>query len=181
MAKPFCYLSNITHLNLKALGLALLAAALVGCDAPGTARLKELCETEGFPEVYQQVSAEGYYDEVNECGYAIRFFVDWDYEFVECRQNRNMPLGPNKFGLYRMSKVPKSSGLCDEYLCENNEKVSRLSYKKLEDAGMCFSVRLIESSGALYGLFNGESYAIDLDNIVGSKIVAHSMYIKAMN
>ena len=42
---------------------------------------------------------------------------------------------------------------------------------------MCFSVQLIEVPGARYGLFNGESYVIDLGNIIGSKIAAHSLYI----
>ena len=176
MAKTFSYLSSATRLNPNALGLALLAALLVGCDAPGTARLKELCETEGFPKVYQQVSAAGYYDDINECGYAVRFLVDWEYGYVECRQTREMSGGPNPLGLYRISKVRQVSGLCDQNLWKTmaNQPVR---YKEFMESGMCFSVQLIEAPGARYGLFNGESYVIDLGNLIGSTIAAHSMYI----
>ena len=161
-------------------GYLLLAAILVGCDAPGTARLKELCETEGFPKVYQQVSAEGYYDDINECSYALRFLVGWDYDFIECKQNGKNSDGFQQSGVYRISKVSQEHGLCDQAVFRTMEK-QPVRYKKFLDSGMCFSVKSVDRLTSAYGLFKGQSRVIDLENLFGSKIAKRTMYILRMD
>ncbi len=160
--------------------ILIITALLVGCDAPGTARLKELCETEGYPKVYEKVYAAGYYDDRDECGGAVLFLPDRDYQFIECRQSRKMPLGPDKPGLYRISKVDPDSGLCDEELMKKFAKYP-LRLKTLTNSGICLSVKEIDTPTAKFGLFNGKRTSTSLDNIFESKIISTSKYIKNLD
>jgi hypothetical protein len=161
----------------KRLAFTLLAILLAGCDTPGIDRLMELCVKEGFPKVYQRVSAAGYYDDTDECGFTTMYLVDRDYEFVECRQTRKTPGGLEPFGYYRISKVLQSSGQCHPILWEDiNEHI--FAYKKFLDAGLCFSAEAIDAPTAQYGLFNGKSSVTRIWNIFGTKIAERPMYIK---
>ncbi len=169
MSKKIAELLGFSMALLKYSTVALLVSLLAACDAPGTARLRELCITESFPKIHKRVSAAGYYDGFQECFDAIRFLVDWDYQFVECREKKQRYISAIEPGLYRISKVSQSSGLCNEALLEQSRKqIGR--YRDFLNAGLCFALDEIEKPEAKYGVFVGESYTRNLGNVFGSKI-----------
>ncbi len=179
MSKKIAELLGFSMALLKYSTVALLVSLLAACDAPGTARLRELCITESFPKIHKRVSAAGYYDGFQECFDAIRFLVDWDYQFVECREKKQRYISAIEPGLYRISKVSQSSGLCNEALLEQSRK-QKFHYKDFLSAGLCFALDEIEKPEAKYGVFIGDSYTRNLGNVFGSKIHARSMFAKDM-
>ncbi len=151
---------------------------LIGCDAPGVAKLRELCITESFPRIHQRVSAPGYYDGFQECFDAIRFLIGWEYQFVECREKKSRYISALEPGLYRVSKVRQSSGLCDAALLRQARK-EKFLYRDFLDSGLCLALEEIAEPGAQYGVFLGDSQTVELKNVFGSKIFMRYMY--AMN
>jgi hypothetical protein len=168
-----------TAVSKRVLALSLLLL-LAGCDAPGVAKLRELCITESFPRIHQRVSARGYYDGFQECFDAIRFLIGWDYEFVECREKKPRHISALEPGLYRVSKVRQDSGLCDAALLRQARK-EKYRYKDFLEAGLCLALEEIPEPGARYGVFLGDSQTIELKNLIGSKIFMRYMYVKDMH
>ena len=172
MSKKIAELLGFSMALLKYSTVALLVSLLAACDAPGTARLRELCITESFPKIHKRVSAAGYYDGFQECFDAIRFLVDWDYQFVECREKKQRYISAIEPGLYRISKVSQSSGLCNEALLEQSRKQKLVDTGIFSMQGLCFALDEIEKPEAKYGVFVGDSYTRNLGNVFGSKIHA---------
>ena len=162
--------------RLSALALCLW---LAGCDAPGVGKLRELCITESFPRIHQRVAAAGYFDGFQECFDAIRFLIDWDYQFVECREKKARYISAIAPGLYRVSKVPQSSGLCDEALLKQARR-KKFLYMDFLASGRCLALEAIPAPTAQYGVFSGDSQTISLQNVFGSRIFMRYMYAKDM-
>lgn len=165
---------TMRHLRLP--GVLTLAALLMlaGCDAPGTARLKELCEAEGFPKVYEQVSAAGYYDGRQECNVAIRFFKNWDYEYLECTQTK--PKDGFLEGMYHIRKTKSVEECNGALLTIMNSQPYR--YEKLLQSGLCFSTEKIAKKGAPYGIYDMEPTVEVLSTLFESTIVGRKIQIR---
>ena len=159
-------------------GLLLLVALwLSGCGYPGTAKLRELCDTEGYPRVYREVSAAGYYDDVRECDGVMEFLEDWEYAYVECEQERRSYRELIPQGIYRLVKVPESSGECDAKLLEDMRR-RQYGFEKMLADGLCFSLEAIEKPEAEYGLYKEETQITHIDNIFGSRISGLHLLVK---
>lgn len=159
-------------------GTALLVAGwLTGCGYPGTSKLKELCELEGFPKVYREVSAAGYYDDVRECDDLINHMENWEFSFVECRQGSSAYRNLIPEGTYRISKVNETSGRCDSKLLEDIQR-RQFGFEKMISNGLCFTLTRIDKPKAAYGFYQVITEPTIIDNLFGSRINSLHLLIK---
>lgn len=166
-------LSSVINSPRGAVVYCIAGIAMMGCDAPGTSKLRELCKEEGYPKVHQQVFAEGYYDDAQPCDGLLLHLDNWEYTFLECKQS-NRGLIPK--GLYRISKVLESSSECDAQLLHDRER-RKYGFENMINSGLCFSLESIELPMAKYGLYMDKSDVIEIDNYFDSKIARRRLYI----
>lgn len=155
-----------------------LCILLAGCT-PGIDELERLCEQEGGVRIYEQVTANGYYDNDETCESALFFLMRSGYEFVECREQRAQPwkMLPEN-GVYHIQKLTINSGQCHQEILNHMRKYSG-AYQEYFESGMCFSATKIPEPSARFGLYRERSVK-DLNNMFKSRIATRSVYLKDM-
>ncbi len=138
---------------MKKLLILLLSFLCTACASRGLNEVKALCAKDGGITFYETIKAEGYYDETTIChfcwgpliGGPMRFIEYCDFETFRPSSSYKL----DKHGCFRLSKVPRKSGLCHPGIDEHMAKKVRgatVSFRK----DQCIHVEEIEKPQARY-------------------------------
>ena len=159
----------------RSIEIFIVLSLITACDAPGTTRLKELCEKNGLPKVYKSATSEEIYHDYESCTVLTSLIQKLGYEYLECKQPEGKSTYLDK-GMYRISIVSQELGQCDKGL---SDMVSdhRSRYQLLLENQQCFFVKEISGPASRYGIYQDDDAVVELDNIFGSIIVPRRRYI----
>jgi hypothetical protein len=160
----------------------MVSIILFSCDMPGELEFKQLCEKEEKQEIYDAAVVHGYYDDVETCSSCWRKLIYDGYHFVEFNLAEDETSISSPFsepGLWRVSKVPKESGSCDEFITNDLNAIARDKRIALYIKDGCFMVEKVESILSDYGFFAAVERET-IDNKNKSVIIKREEIIKNM-
>jgi hypothetical protein len=152
-------------------GLFLLVCAAVWLE-PTEDDLFELCSTQGKPQIYRSVEADGYYyGTTDDCWNCWIYLKNTDYLFIEFSIAEELPnympiSGP---GVYRVSRIESNSEQCDTKLTSHYKQYES-TRKLMEDNNWCFKVERFDNRQARYGEYLEFLGTVKSNPISGSAI-----------
>jgi len=118
-------------------------------EQAGLDELKKLCEKDAGISIYKTVEADGYYDSSRKSG-ALRLLIDSDYGFTEfCNLEPNITSLFDESGCWRLTKISRDTGQCNEMVDEILNSSGGYSYPEFRGKN-CISVERLNKSKARY-------------------------------
>ncbi|PHS67778.1 MAG: hypothetical protein COB23_10170 [Methylophaga sp.] len=129
-------------------GFILLAGWYLFIRDTGLEQLKALCEKDAGLFIYKTVEAEGYYD-ASRKGEVIHLLIPSNYQFTEFCDTGEIRPSFNEDGCWRLTKVSREAGQCNESVDSMLMKSRREAYIEFRQDN-CIEVKKIEKPEAKY-------------------------------
>jgi len=136
---------------IKRVGLLIFFILLTACgsNTPGLDELKTLCEKDAGLTIYKTVEADGYYDSTRKGG-ALWMLIPSDFGFIEyCNYEPNIASLFNESGCWRLTKVSRETGQCNESVDKSLMRVGSDASREYREKN-CIAVEKIEKPTAVY-------------------------------
>ncbi|MEZ5547984.1 MAG: hypothetical protein R3E74_09430 [Pseudomonadales bacterium] len=148
----------VSFLRSKKLIILILLLACSGCDSEkvGLRELKRLCEKDAGLKIYKTVEADGFYNAYSNNGIT-EYLINGSYNFYEFCDSSPSPSRNTLFpepGCFKVSKVIRKSGLCDERVDKALFRYDRPGFVDFREKH-CIVVEKIEKPIAKYSYHSG--------------------------